>query len=302
MGTACVIAGGTPDPGFGAELLLSLRPFQWVGRLSYSFYLWHWPILVLAAEAAGQNELPFRRNVGWLALALLASVATYVAVENPVRHSRILRRRRALTFGVGAVLIATSLVVATVALDTHEVPPAAGKTKVSGPSSALSAAEVARLVTEAPNIGRLPADLTPPLDAVRSNWGGPVGPCWPSYGQTNIPRCVYGDPTGTHTLVLYGDSHAAMWFRALDSIAVQSRWRLVFLAKASCPAVDLAVDNPVDFGTPGGSFTPCAVWHRFAAARFAPSGPISSSSPRTSSTDRTDPSTPPNGGSPPPSR
>jgi peptidoglycan/LPS O-acetylase OafA/YrhL len=45
IATALVVAGGRVHPRIGGEVLLRLPPFQWLGRLSYSLYLWHWPIL-----------------------------------------------------------------------------------------------------------------------------------------------------------------------------------------------------------------------------------------------------------------
>ena len=272
VGTALVIAGGTPVPAWGAESVLKLAPFQFFGRLSYSLYLWHWPILIIAAEYAGKDSLPFHQNLGWLVLSLVASYATYRLIENPVRHAQALAKSKGLALGIGVVLIAISLVVATVALENHKPSKASTSTGVTGliPSQIPSQIPDALIqaVADAPKIKVLPADLTPSLAGVRSDWGGPPPPCWPSYTQTSVPACVYGDPAGTHTLVLYGDSHAAMWFAAMNLTAALSHWRLIILTKGDCPTLDLAFRNPPGVGKPGGAFAACAQWHKFALARI----------------------------------
>jgi len=272
VGTALVIAGGTPVPAWGAESVLKLAPFQFFGRLSYSLYLWHWPILIIAAEYAGKDSLPFHQNLGWLVLSLVASYATYRLIENPVRHAQALAKSKGLALGLGVVLIAISLVVATVSLENHKPSKASTSTGVTGliPSQipSLTPDALIQAVADAPKIKVLPADLTPSLAGVRSDWGGPPPPCWPSYTQTSVPACVYGDPAGTHTLVLYGDSHAAMWFAAMNLTAALSHWRLIILTKGDCPTLDLAFRNPPGVGKPGGAFAACAQWHKFALARI----------------------------------
>ena len=45
-------------------------------------------------------------------------------------------------------------------------------------------------------------------------------------------------------MVLYGDSHAGMWFRAIDGIATRAHWKLIVLFKPGCPANDLSVPPP----------------------------------------------------------
>ena len=268
VGTALVVAGGTPVPTWGAESVLKLAPFQFFGRLSYSLYLWHWPILIIAAEYAGKDSLPFHQNLGWLVLSLVASYATYRLVENPVRHAQALAKSKGLALGLGVVLIAISLVVATAALDGVFISKASTSTGVTGMIPSLTPDALIQAVADAPKIKVLPADLTPSLAGVRNDWGGPPPPCWPSYTQTSVPACVYGDPAGTHTMVLYGDSHAAMWFAAMKLRGEQSHWRLIILAKGDCPTVDLAFRNPPGVGTSAGAFAACAQWHTFAKARI----------------------------------
>jgi hypothetical protein len=271
VGAALVVAGGTPVPRWGVESVLALGPVQWLGRLSYSLYLWHWPILILAAEAAGQNELSFDRAIGWLALSVVVAYATHRLMENPVRHARALARSRLLTLAVGAMLVVVSLTVASVALAVHQTSASRASPGAGGAPGAvvpLIPHQVAALVAAAQQITTLPADLTPSLAGVRYDWGGPPPPCWPDYPQTSVPACVYGDPHGTHTMVLYGDSHAAMWFDVVNLIAAISHWRLVILAKGSCPVVDLPFQSPASDPGLGGVFTACATWHTFAVQRI----------------------------------
>jgi peptidoglycan/LPS O-acetylase OafA/YrhL len=264
VGTALVIAGGTPVPRRGVESVLALAPFQWFGRLSYSLYLWHWPILIIAAEAAGLNGLPFHRNLGWLALSVAAAYATHRLVENPVRHARVLARHRWLPIGLGAVLVTVSLTVASLDLVAHQVEVGAASVGLAG---ALPPAEVAHLVAVAPRITTLPSPA-PPVAGVKGDWGGPSPPCAPTQAQTSEPACVFGDLKGAHTIALYGDSHAAMWFDVLDRIAASAHWRLLDLAKGGCPTLDLPFENPVGFGPPGGDYAACDGWHAFALTRM----------------------------------
>ncbi len=265
VGTALVIAGGTSTPPAAVEWVLRRRPFQWVGQLSYSIYLWHWPLLVIAAEAAGQSRLPFRRNIGWLVVALAAAALSYYLVENPLRHARFRRYGRMAPIGLGVVLTAVSLVVATIELDVHQGSTA--EISVANEQAAATAT-VAALVSKSTAVRTLPVDLTPPLARVNLDWGGPPAPCWPAIGQTTIPACIYGDRTSDRTMVIYGDSHAGMWLQTLTLIATLARWKLVYLGKGDCPADMLSYQNPSGFGKPGGEYAVCDAWHRFALNRI----------------------------------
>ena len=267
IGSALVIAGGMPVPSGGAEAVLRLGAFQWMGRRSYALYLWHWPILILAAEGVGKASLPFHQNLGWLGLAVVAAMITHTLVENPVRHARSLLGRRWRSLVLGVALMAISLIVATVALDLHAVHGAPPQ-RITTTTKPLSPTTLAQLVAAAPTITSLPADLTPSLAAVHNDWGGPGAPCFPTDNQSSIPPCVFGNPNGTRTLVLYGDSHAAMWFDAIDLIAYASGWKVVVLAKGYCPAVDLPFQNAPDVGPPSNRFVQCDQWHRFSLARM----------------------------------
>jgi peptidoglycan/LPS O-acetylase OafA/YrhL len=273
-GAALIIAGGVRAPLAGVETLLGLPPFRWLGRLSYSLYLWHWPILVIVAEHTGRSTLPIPQSLAWELVALGASIVTYRVVENPIRHAAALLRIRWASVGVGAALVAitvgyltaqTQLASASVASTTQ------ASTKVSTTSSLQ---QVLRLVAKSRSIRTVPPNLDPPVaQAVSqpaSNLGEPPAStgCVISFAQSSTPACIFGDRSSTHTMVLYGDSHAGMWFRALDDIAIRSHWRLVVLFKSACPAASLSTWTRGRGGKVKTRWQACDQWHRWALVRI----------------------------------
>lgn len=116
--TLAAIAGGSVAHAKSASLLLNTAPFQWIGKLSYGLYLWHWPILVIYAE---YQEEPQSASVNALLLlgALALSAVTYYLFENPIRHSRVLIRSSRRSLILGAVFTLSSIALATWTLKKH---------------------------------------------------------------------------------------------------------------------------------------------------------------------------------------
>jgi|ERR1700722_1180585 peptidoglycan/LPS O-acetylase OafA/YrhL len=107
VGTGMMIAGGSLRGTENFGRLAKFAPIQWVGNISYSLYLVHWPVLVIAAQYA-ISPLPLHSEVELVALAVVLSAALYYAIENPVRRSRWLAKHRLVTFIFGAALIGLS--------------------------------------------------------------------------------------------------------------------------------------------------------------------------------------------------
>ena len=118
VSTALVVAGGTVAPTWGAEALLRLYPFRWLGKLSYSLYLWHWPILIIAGQYAA-HPLSVKDNLGWVLVALALSIVSYFVVENPIRHWTLLTRSGVRSIYLGAALIGVSIGLASFEIATH---------------------------------------------------------------------------------------------------------------------------------------------------------------------------------------
>jgi hypothetical protein len=270
VATALVIGGGTAAPRRGAEALLSLSPFRWMGRWSYSLYLWHWPVLVIAAQYEGRRTLPVVDNLFLAVFALGLSIATYFFLENPVRHARVLTRVRWASVGTGVVLSALCVGIVTAVVPGASAEASGPPVPGSGLAPA-SAEAVQQAVTAARRIMNVPSDVRPSVAAAPNDWGGAPADargCEAQLAATSVPGCVFGDPHGTHTMVLYGDSHALMWFEAFDAVAKQAKWRLVVLGKDWCHVSLVERTNPPGFGVPGGRFTQCDAWHRIATQRI----------------------------------
>jgi len=108
VSSGAVIAGGSMrSPGsFGR--FINFRPLQWMGNVSYSLYLVHWPVLTIAMQYS-ISPLPLRSELELVALTVALAAVLYYTIENPVRKSTWLASRRLVTFVFGAVLIGLSL-------------------------------------------------------------------------------------------------------------------------------------------------------------------------------------------------
>ncbi len=300
VGAALVILAGLGErrpaafPTLAPARILSLPPFRYLGRISYSLYLWHWPLLVLPA-AALERDLPGTARVGLALLALPVAAASQRWVEEPIRRGRLtglatgrsLRLAAALTVSVAVVSLAAGVFGGGAApagpviggtLDDVPLPSSTAgpsATWAASPSAMPSAlpgasASPAPFVTLPPTISApLPADLAPPLRTARDDLPRIYGDgCHLDLASVDSGagsgRCTYGDPAGTRTVVLFGDSHAAQWFPALERLATERGWRLVSLTKSACPSVDATVWS----GALKRPYRECDAWRAGALARI----------------------------------
>jgi peptidoglycan/LPS O-acetylase OafA/YrhL len=112
VGVACVIAASVSEHRSRLRAVLSLRPLQAVGRVSYGLYLWHWPVIVLLT--AGRTGLRGPAlTVARLGLMAGLTVLSYRLVEQPVRQGRLLRPAARAAVPVGAFGVAACLVAST---------------------------------------------------------------------------------------------------------------------------------------------------------------------------------------------
>jgi peptidoglycan/LPS O-acetylase OafA/YrhL len=230
LATAAWIVAGTAVRPSGPIRLLAREPFQYLGRISYAWYLWHWPAIVFALALAGDLTWPQRLLV--TALAWIPATITHHAIEERFRHSRTLARRprRALALG-GACTASAVVLAATLSLAQPRLEEA--------PAHAIAGAAALRrhdLTIQARVDAIRPAPRHAKADKGRMFEDG----CLTERSRTTSRECVYGVPDAATTVVLLGDSHAMQYFPALERIALTRGWRLVGLTRAGCPIADVS--------------------------------------------------------------
>ncbi|WP_380167808.1 acyltransferase family protein [Jannaschia sp. R86511] len=272
LGTAAVVAAGTG----GSSVLgraLSVGPLLTLGKLSYGWYLWHWPVLLLGPRLVGDDP-GLALRLGLAALSLGLAALTYALLEDPVRRQRALVASppRSLAVGAACVAVAAAVGLATPAL----LPPVRGDGPMVGSVQAGGGGEpeVRRAVAESQRLRTVPADLRPVLDRAEDDTARARSEdgisCMVAAEHVDVSRepggsCVFADPPdATRTVVLTGDSHAYQWYPAVQRIAEQERWRLVVMTKAGCPLYDVSLFN----NTFNREYTECDQWRASAMTRI----------------------------------
>jgi peptidoglycan/LPS O-acetylase OafA/YrhL len=270
LGTALVIGAGCATPGLGVGHLLSKPAMRSIGRLSYSWYLWHWPVLLLAPALFGA-ELGLAGRLAMVLVSFGLAILTLHLVENPVRFAPALRLSAERSLVVGGVLTAMAVCACLVLLVARPVPAgqgaAAPAVAVEGPSGAPQALslreQVRAAVAASADLGPVPANLSPPLGEIAKPEVF-VNGCVLSWRDVDQPECVSGDGSVATTVALVGDSHAAMWQPALEPIAGERHWRLETMSKVLCPLMELPIFSP----HLSRQFTECEQWRAGVYARL----------------------------------
>ncbi|MEO8527480.1 MAG: acyltransferase family protein [Pseudolysinimonas sp.] len=237
LGTAAVIVGGGSKVQWAPERFLAIRPTVWLGDVSYSIYLWHWPVLVLAGSVLG-DDLRWWVKVVLIAAVLLIAGLTTRLIEDPVRRMpALVNRPPRITFIAAVLAMALVAVPAFVGWQgarqaaADEVAAAVAlaerQTECFGANARLAGHECDEV--EYPQLTPDPSAATDDRTAVYADG------CHTGNSSDAVPACVFGDPNGHVRVALVGDSHALNWLPALDALGQARGWQVVLLTRAACP-------------------------------------------------------------------
>ena len=204
---AAILMSSTPDNLSLVGRGLDWGALRWIGTLSYSWYLWHWPLIVYATVKYPESGLNGRLVAA--GISLLLAWGTTVWIENPVRFNARFTGSRVLTYAGGAALTLAAV------------------------AGAFAVAGWANHRLDDPYLTQLAnarADRTELSNSA----------CSPG-AQGAKDYCVLGDPNGARTVMLLGDSHAAHWQPAIDALGQQQGIKVLVRTYGGCPAIDAPV-------------------------------------------------------------
>jgi peptidoglycan/LPS O-acetylase OafA/YrhL len=270
LGTAAVIWSGNAFLGAVPRVLLpGLAAGLWIGAISYSLYLWHWPAIVLLPYATG-DPLTASTKLLLLAVILVLSWLSMRFVEDPARRATWLTRGPAWhTFVPAAVGMLAVVMVGTLSLGTIDNRLERVTEQVNAAlasSNPCFAARAIRNDCDHPHRLRYGDSLLLRVDNYRfePRWGTT---CLQSPTDANVESCEFGVPRTSSSLqvALIGDSHARHWNGALEELAVAHDWNVTLFAKSSCPtnSAPLRTRRYPEF------MPSCRAWNRDVVRRVA---------------------------------
>lgn len=257
LGAVLVIAAGRSEQVWSSYGLLATRPMQYIGDISYSLYLWHWPVVVLYRLQVG-GELGLADGVLVFVVALLLAHFTKVLVEDPFRH-KSWRRFAGVNqpVAVGALSFALALLAANYIWLLNNQASAVTAT------STASAVDINKLLRQTYD----PAKPTVPsvLEARRDNPDVYRLKCHVDQLSSEPKKCEFGAADARYHVVLVGDSHAAQWLPSVQAIlAGRKNWRITSFTKSACTFNA----TPVSIGKDRGEYTSCSEWNRRVMAEL----------------------------------
>ena len=261
-GALLIVLGGNLPPGVRARpgrdpitWLLSGKLFRRLGDISYSLYLWHWPLLILWLSYDRDAEITLVSGIAIIVISVVLALITEKYVERPLRMASRARNRTtpaaaardairggpARTVGQQKQFVGATALVVVAAVATLGTVGWWGAT-----SASRSAVPYVDSLTDPDHPGAraffdgigapddvpfLPSLLQVGNDLPPSTLDG----CISDFETSDVTMCVYGDVTSPRTVALVGGSHAEHWISGLDEVGRHYGFRVVTVLKMGCP-------------------------------------------------------------------
>lgn len=264
--TVVIIGIGEADHPWSPRAVTAWRPTQWVGDISYSAYLWHYPLIVGAPYVLGHG-LYARDKVVLLGLTVVLAGLTKRFVEDPVRFGALskVRPRAVLAGTITAMLIIGGGLVTSVTVTRVQSEAAAAELLTQarsagsdcfGAQAVLSGAAcpASHLLTDPGYLDAAPEDTLAEDDVVLGKLS-----CVNERHAEAVVRVCEDPPLGEGkrlNVALIGDSHLSVWRDAIRASARELGIHVRTYLKPGCaPSLDLEI-----YASAGADKTECRAW------------------------------------------
>lgn len=247
LGTVFIIYGGSSTVESKASFtrLLRARPIQWIGDVSYSLYLWHWPLIILvpvlfALDINGAHGTYIK--LGILAGSFILAWLSYKFIEQPTQKISLKKRWIYLSFvALVAIVVGSGLLVANRAradissrLSTlHSVIQSDNSTCIGA-----KAIDDRNNCKEGFEHRDTRFEQIGPMDRFTNviRTGQDCEVYHPTAHFTPDPTmyCAVGDINARKTVAIWGDSHASHWINTFDQIGQKNHIKFIILSSGQC--------------------------------------------------------------------
>ena len=267
LGAALVIAAPVREHWWQPATVLGSWPGRFIGDLSYSLYLWHWPLIIVAPFIPGW-DLEWYNRIALLVATFVLAWLTKRFVEDPVRTAPGLvrgRLRRTWTLALGLMAVSSLAVGALAAVRTPEYDREAAQlaaVRADPPAcfGALGSAQGLECDGEAlgasviPSPGFANADKPRLPQCLSTGNDGTLRPCHFGPGANPHDPTASATDAGAPRIALIGDSHAYQFIDVVAALAADEGWSLTTYLKGACPWNALPNPHQTSFGVACRSF------------------------------------------------
>lgn len=233
LGAALAIMGGRAFPESFTTRWLGSRPATWLGDISYSLYLWHWPVIMLTRHLGGEDAVGPMAGIAVVLVSLLLAELSRRFIEDRFRHAATGRRPLVLgRYALASLAFATAAVL--VGGPTAPQGPAGLASEATHPGALAWYGEGRQPVPDVPFV---PALAAVPRDVAAAYGQG----CIQNGGGSEVKVCSYGNRTAGTRVAVVGDSHAVHWLPAFEALAETHDLYIEGLTKTSCSPSGLEV-------------------------------------------------------------
>ena len=278
LGAFLIIAAGSVKEITLPSRILSFKLLQRIGKISYSLYLWHWPVLVIPQVIAG-NHLTLIKRLLLALLSIVLAVLTERFVERPFRRGFVISlkplRNIAIAGAFASLLAMTAFgadYAATGSLRGKHGSASAADLRTYIDSLSIKTTPLNTVPARPQTVDfPIPANLEP--DLLNAGKDRPIPYGDRCHTQLNLKPstkpCIYGDTTSATTVVLFGDSHALAWFPAFNQVAKEKHWKLLSLTMSACSPADIPAYNP----STASLMQNCPIWRNASIQRIIAAHP-----------------------------